>query len=234
MSQDPYIEGYLDGRAGPPELEPRTDEIVGIPQPKVDLSVKTVTLIVDQAGGYVSEAATRESADDFLGLVCVLNNRWRVIDVTDQWILQYRTSLRPNSWRAPEGIGSFCRARDVLIREIRRKVKKGWDERAMDVIAALPEKHPSASLPVTRDEYSHPVAGSYTIRPSGTVGRRLELWDASDLTDGELATLCRASGLFGTFWTDTEQGRKHLRGMMRFSGGLSEIERRALEQEPAQ
>jgi len=74
-------------------------------------------------GGTVSHttdktsAQHRESADDYLRVVAILNARWRVIACRDgiQWILQRRNApetARGDDWRGR----SYCRTREALIR----------------------------------------------------------------------------------------------------------------------
>ncbi|MFC3725457.1 hypothetical protein [Neoaquamicrobium sediminum] len=63
----------------------------------------------------------RESADGYSGIVCRLNDRWRVIVCKDalQWILQRRDGERRG--RARWTGESYHRRRDALIRVCRTK-----------------------------------------------------------------------------------------------------------------
>lgn len=64
--------------------------------------------------------SNREAADDYAGVVVVLNEIWRVIECRDgiQWILQHRGSpkrARKDDWRGR----SFCRTSGALRRCVR-------------------------------------------------------------------------------------------------------------------
>jgi hypothetical protein len=82
----------------------------------------------------------RETADDYPGVVAVLNAGWRVIECRDglQWILQRRGSpetSRGDDWRGR----SYCRTKEALIR-CAREYAGEIDPGACSTLAALPAR----------------------------------------------------------------------------------------------
>lgn len=72
-------------------------------------------------------------------LVVQLNDRWRVVDETIQWILEVRKgrpSAKATGWRGEH----FCRQRTSLLRCI-REYCGDVDPKALAVIEALPDWH---------------------------------------------------------------------------------------------
>lgn len=78
----------------------------------------------------------REQSEDYSRVVCVLNDRWRVIVCKNaiQWILQQRRRDTPK-WDG----ASYCTTRQGLLRCIREKVKDEIDPSALVELEALPE-----------------------------------------------------------------------------------------------
>jgi hypothetical protein len=87
-----------------------------------------------------SAPVTAECADNYVGLVALLNGGWRVVECRDrlQWILQRRGS--PESSRADDWRGrSYCQTRFGLLRCARAHAGDA-DPGALAVLAALPER----------------------------------------------------------------------------------------------
>jgi hypothetical protein len=81
-----------------------------------------------------------ETADDYDGIVAVLDDRWRVIDSRQpypyrQWILQQRSGNGPHPWKGR----SFCQNRGTLERDVRRKVGD-IPEAAQRALRGLPDR----------------------------------------------------------------------------------------------
>ena len=86
--------------------------------------------------------STRETADDYTGVVAMLNEDWRVIECRDgiQWILQHRGSpkrLRKDDWRGR----SFCRTSEALRRCARLHAGPVTAAAARQLLA-LPDRFP--------------------------------------------------------------------------------------------
>lgn len=82
----------------------------------------------------------QESADNYCGVVAVLNAHWRVIECHHglQWILQRRNApkkARGDDWRGR----SYCRTREALIRCTCASAGE-IDPAAATVLASLPER----------------------------------------------------------------------------------------------
>ena len=80
-----------------------------------------------------------ETADDYVGLVAQLSDRWRVITCRDhlQWILQKRDAQRSGR---PRWTGvRYFRTREALIRAC-RTLCESIDPGTMTTLLALPER----------------------------------------------------------------------------------------------
>lgn len=80
----------------------------------------------------------RESADDYGGIIAVLNARWRVIECRDgiQWILQQRDGERHGRTRWTGR--KYFRARNELVRACRASVGE-IDAPALATLDSLPD-----------------------------------------------------------------------------------------------
>jgi hypothetical protein len=90
--------------------------------------------------------SAKETADEYPGVVTILNAGWRVITCRDrlQWILQRRgspESTRADDWRRR----AFCRTSEAL-RRCTREYAGPVRERAAMILAGLPERLEAAVM----------------------------------------------------------------------------------------
>ena len=108
-----------------------------------------------EPGRYLSEVPNVEDGamrNQPKFLVVQLNDRWRVIDESIQWILQYRrrkvcAGAKSSKNKAWEG-RRFCRTRPALLRDIRENCGE-VDPDALATIEELPDWHPDHDKPDT-------------------------------------------------------------------------------------
>jgi hypothetical protein len=111
-----------------------------------------------------------------------LNDRWRVIDDSKQWILQYRRNYRgrsdgsedPRSWEGKR----FCRTRNALLRDIRENCGE-VDPAAVAILVALPDWHPD------RDKRKNPAATWGSCRVLN------HSWQSDSFTKPQRNLICR-------------------------------------------
>jgi hypothetical protein len=87
---------------------------------------------------YPQGANSAETADNYAGIIAILNSYWRVVECRDrlQWILQRRGSpktSRRDDWRGR----SYCRTAEALRRHV-REFTAPIDPAAAAILAALP------------------------------------------------------------------------------------------------
>ena len=84
--------------------------------------------------------AGKRSAHPSLHVIAQLNEKWRVVDGSLQWILQHKKGnprKKSSGWRGR----SFCRTREALLRCVREYCGE-VDPRGLDKLKGLPEFHP--------------------------------------------------------------------------------------------
>lgn len=94
--------------------------------------------------------STREAADDYTGIVLMLNENWRVIVCRDgiQWILQHRGSpktSRKDDWRGR----SYCRTSEAL-RRCTREYAGIVSSTALEILAGFPVRIEDRALEQVR------------------------------------------------------------------------------------
>ncbi len=85
-----------------------------------------------------TEIQSSESANDYLRVVVVLNDRWRVIECQNgiQWIIQRRAGRRGHGTARWDG-KNYCRTKEALIRLCRASAGE-IGHAALQVFASLP------------------------------------------------------------------------------------------------
>jgi len=84
--------------------------------------------------------AGKRSAHPSLHVIAQLNEKWRVVDGSLQWILQHKKGnprKKSSGWRGR----SFCRTREALLRCVREYCGE-VDPRGLVKLKGLPEFHP--------------------------------------------------------------------------------------------
>jgi hypothetical protein len=91
-----------------------------------------------KARGTAAGVSMKERSDDYAWVICILNDRWRVIVCKGdwQWILQ-KSKAEGGHGRVWRG-DSYFRTRKALVRVCARSYG-GCDTQALDALRGLPE-----------------------------------------------------------------------------------------------